>query len=197
MGCGAAVKPDSERRGAFKRRLNPNNPNSQWLSFRWGLGQGVSLVGLLILLGGCAGGLAMTYQGQPARPENRFPIPALQGRETTWQGPELALHYTAVHQAGNFVIDGQVERRGPILKYPNVQDAAVYLHFLDAAGIIRDTKLLWSSLGFNSEKFVRWTFSRTWPLPPAAEAIGFSYRGSFYDSGSENGSDAWEVWQRP
>jgi len=197
MGCRAAVKTDSASRAAFKRRLNPNNPHSQWLSFRWGLRQGLRLVGLLVMLGGCAGGLAMTSRGQPARPENRFPIRALQGQETTWQGPELALHYTAEHQTGNLVINGQVERRGPILKYPNVKDAVVYLHFLDAAGIILDTKLLWSSLGFNSEKFVRWTFARAWPVPPGAEAIGFSYRGSFSDSGSDYGSDAWEVWQRP
>ena len=159
--------------------------------------RGWLLTALLVSLAGCHGNLAAPYIGQVARPDNRLPIDTFHGQAATWQGPELALHFSAAMQDGTFTIGGRVEPRGPVRKYPFVNDAKVTLHFLDASGTIIESKLLWASLGYTNVNEIRWTFQRAWPLPAGASAIGFSYRGTFAETGSDYGADGWEVWRRP
>jgi hypothetical protein len=155
------------------------------------------LTALLVSLTGCHGNIGAPNPGQAARPDNRLPIDAFKGQDATWEGPELALYFSAASQDGTLKIDGRVEPRGPVRKYSFVDDAKVTLHFLDASGTILESKLLWASLGFTDVKMVRWTFQRAWPLPAGASAIGFSYRGTFAETGSDIGGDGWEVWRRP
>ncbi len=101
--------------------------------------------------------------------------------------------------AGDTVhISGTVERLNTIKNFPIINSLRVAVHFIADDGTIVDSKQLWSAGTNADDRFVRWTFSKQYPLPPAASAIGFSYRGTVSQGGGESGGqDGWQVWQRP
>ena len=145
---------------------------------------------------GCAG-LTPSYEGTSARPDNRLALAAIEGTSQVWQTRDVALHFTASLEKGALEIDGRVERLGPIKHFAWIDDFRVSIHFLDAEGIILDSRLLWAA-GVGGDAFlVRWTFSRRYTLPPQASAIGFSYRGSFSENGEDGGRTSWDVRQGP
>ncbi len=145
---------------------------------------------------GCAG-LTPSYEGTSARPDNRLALAAIEGTPQVWQTRDVALHFTAGLEQETLVIDGRVKRLGPIKNFGQIDDFRVSIHFVDAEGIILDSRLLWAA-GVGGDAFlVRWTFSRRYTLPPQASAIGFSYRGSFSEIGEDGGRTSWDVRQGP
>jgi hypothetical protein len=145
--------------------------------------------------------MSAPHIGKTARPENRVPLAALPQTETTWAAKDLKLHYLAVRSGDNLQISGFVAFDSNLAKFPVIKAFRVYLHYLDADGRVLDSKLVWAT-GVNSEyRFVRWTFERQWPVPPAATALGFSYRGSVSESGGDasvgQSRTGWEVYQAP
>ena len=153
-----------------------------------------------LALAACATASA-PHIGKTARPENRVPLSELPRTESTWAAKDLKLHYLADRAGDNLQISGFVEFNSNLAKYPVINTFRVYLHYLDAEGLVMDSKLLWAT-GVNSEsRFVRWTFERQWPVPPSATAVGFSYRGGASEAGGKNkfGSTqtGWEVYQSP
>lgn len=139
--------------------------------------------------------------GKTVRPDNRFPLAGLPKGEATWTAPDLKLHYRATTVGNNLDISGFVEFSSNLAKYPTVNAFRIYLHFLDAAGVVLDTKLLWTAGVGVDHRFVRWTFQRKWPPPPGALAVGFSYRGGVSEPGGNSGvgqtNTGWEVQQAP
>ncbi len=159
---------------------------------------GVMLLCLFLL--SCAAASA-PHIGKTARPDNQLPLAELPQEETTWKAKDLDLHYKATQVGDNLAISGFVAFGSNLGKYPLIGSFRVYLHFIDAQGIVLDSHVLWAT-GINQEvRFVRWTFERQWPLPPDAAAVGFSYRGSASEAGGKGkfGSTrtGWEVYQSP
>lgn len=155
------------------------------------------LVLLWVAVLGCAG-LKAPYEGTPARPENRFLLATIEGKSSLWQAKDLAIHYVATSAGDTVQIGGTVERLNTIKNFPTINSLRVAVHFITDDGIIVDSKQLWSAGANADDTFVRWTFSKQYPLPPGASAIGFSYRGVVSQGGGESGGqDGWEVWQRP
>ena len=165
---------------------------------RWGSGlKGLPLVLLWVAVMGCAG-LNAPYEGTPARPENRFMLAAIDGQSSLWQAKDIAIHYVAASAGDTVQISGTVERLNTIKNFPTINYLRVAVHFIADDGTIVDSKQLWSAGTNADDTFVRWTFSKEYPLPPGASAIGFSYRGAVSEGGGESGGqDGWEVWQRP
>jgi hypothetical protein len=150
-----------------------------------------------VLLIGCAG-LALSYVGTAARPDNRLPLEGLRGRADVWQTRDVAIHYTTARDGEVVVIDGRVERLGPIKNFAHIDDFRIWLHFIDADGIVIASRLLWAAGVGGDAQLVRWTFSRRYGLPARATAFGFSYRGAFSETGGDQKGQAdWEVQQRP
>jgi hypothetical protein len=168
-------------------------PSARWTSGFWQL----MLVSLWVAVIGCAG-LKAPYEGALARPENRFLLATIDGKSSLWQAKDIAIRYVASSAADTLQISGTVERLNTIKNFPTINSLRVAIHFITKDGIILDSKQLWSA-GVNADDtFVRWTFSKQYPLPPGASAIGFSYWGVVSMGGGESGGqDDWEVWQRP
>jgi hypothetical protein len=158
---------------------------------------------LTLALAACAGKDAGDlYAGRAARPDNQAAIASIQGKETVWSGKDLAIHYMALPgAAGTMDINGFVEFEYNLGKYDLINHFRVYIHFIDAQGIILETRLLWNVAANADATLVRWTFQRQWPLPPGAQAIGFSYMGTLSGIGSTEkgvGSGAgWSVKELP
>ncbi len=156
-----------------------------------------------LVLAACAGKDAGDlYAGTAARPDNQFAISSIQGQETAWQGKDLTIHYMALPAGSAVDINGFVEFDTNLGKFERINRFRVYIHFIDAQGIILETRLLWSATANIDASFVRWTFQRQWPLPPGAQAIGFSYNGSVSAIGSTEkgvgaGGGGWPAKQRP
>ena len=167
-------------------------------SVRWrSIIKRLSLVLLWVAVMGCAG-LKAPYEGATARPENRFMLAAIDGKSSLWQAKDIAVHYVASIADDTVLISGTVERLNTIKNFPTINYLRVAVHFIADDGIILDSKQLWSAGTNANDRFVRWTFSKQYPLPPAASAIGFSYRGTVSQGGGESGGqDGWQVWQRP
>ena len=155
------------------------------------------LVLLWVAVMGCAG-LKAPYEGAPARPENRFMLAAIDGKSSLWQAKDIAIYYVAASAGDTVHISGTVERLNTIKNFPTINYLRVAVHFITDDGTIIDSKQLWSAGTNANDRFVRWTFSKEYPLPPGASAIGFSYRGAVSEGGGESGGqDGWQVWQRP
>lgn len=156
---------------------------------------------LCIMLLACAGIGAAPHIGKTARPDNRIPVANLPGGENTWAAKDLKIHYRAATAGEQFEISGFVEFNSNLAKYPMVNSFRVYLHFLDAEGMVLDSKLLWTAGGHRETRFVRWTFERQWPSPPGAVAVGFSYRGGASEAGGDSkfgsAKTGWDVYQAP
>jgi hypothetical protein len=158
---------------------------------------GLLLVLLWVAVMGCAG-LKVPYEGTTARPENRFLLASIEGKSALWQAKDIALHYVASREGTTLHISGTVERLNTIKNFPTINSLRVSVHFITDDGIIVDSKQLWSAGASADDTFVRWTFSKQYPLPPGASAIGFSYRGFVSQGGGDSGGqDGWTVWQRP
>jgi hypothetical protein len=128
---------------------------------------------------GCAG-LKAPYEGAPARPENRFMLATIDGKSSLWQAKDIAIHYVAASAGETVHISGTVERLNTIKNFPTINYLRVAVHFIADDGTIVDSKQLWSAGTNADDTFVRWTFSKQYPLPPGASAIGFSYRGACF-----------------
>lgn len=138
------------------------------------------------------------YEGRAARTANRLPLEGLAGNAAVWSTREVVIRYEAIRQGDRLVMDGRIERLGSINNFARIDNFRVWLHFLNTEGIIIGTRLLWAAGVGVDARLVRWTFSQRLPLPPRAAAFGFSYRGAFSESGSEQGGIAgWEVRQAP
>jgi hypothetical protein len=167
--------------------------SARWTGGFWRL----LLVLLWVAVMGCAG-LKAPYEGATARPENRFMLAAMDGKSSLWQAKDIAIHYVASIADDTVHISGTVERLNTIKNFPTINYLRVAVHFIADDGIILDSKQLWSAGANANDRFVRWTFSKQYPLPPGASAIGFSYRGAVSEGGGESGGqDGWQVWQRP
>lgn len=154
---------------------------------------------LLCVVIGCAG-LQTSYEGTPARPDNRYPLASADGGPAAWQAKDMELDYESFVNNGVLEIKGTVERLNTIKNFSVVNYFRVSMHFLDGEGVILGSHLLWSAGSRVDAKLVRWTFDRQFPLPAGAAAIGFSFRGGFSDGGSGDSGSAqtgWEVWARP
>jgi hypothetical protein len=157
---------------------------------------------LALVLAACAGKEAGDlYAGRAVRPDNQFAIASIQGQEIVWPGKDLKIHYMAQPSGGAMDINGFVEFDFNLAKYERIDRFRVYIHFIDAQGVILGTRLLWGVATNADASLVRWTFQRQWPLPPGAQAVGFSYRGAVSNvGGSEEGYGArggWAVKQLP
>lgn len=182
------------RNGAFISRPRFAGPGGIAASTR----SAIIMAFSLILLA-CAGMASAPHIGKTARPDNRIPLANLPGGETTWAAKDLKIHYRAVTAGENLNISGFVKFNPNLAKYPMINGFRVYLHFLNADGIVLDSKLLWAT-GIKQEvRFVRWTFERQWPLPPDTVAAGFSYRGAVSEAGGKGhqAKTGWEVYQVP
>jgi hypothetical protein len=142
--------------------------------------------------------MALTYEGTPARPDNRFPLAASEGEPAEWKAKDMALYYEMAPEDGVLDIHGTVKRLGTIGKYPVISYFRVSIHFIDADGIIVGSHQLWSAGNQVDQRYVRWTFEKRFPQPPGATAIGFSYQGGFNENGGKvAGKVGWEVRRRP
>jgi hypothetical protein len=157
----------------------------------------VAVVGLVLLA--CVGKASAPHIGQTARPDNRMPLASLPGGETTWAAQDLKLHYRARTVGDNLNISGFVELSPNMAKFPLINRFRVHAHFLNAEGVVLDTKLLWATGVKQETSFVRWTFEREWLLPPDSVALGFSYRGAASEAGGKGhqAKTGWEVYQTP
>jgi len=152
---------------------------------------------LAALFIGCAA-LTTSYDGTLAKPDNRISLTALDGAPATWQRRDVALHFTASAHDGTLRISGTVDRLNTIKHFSNAQFFRVSLHFIADDGTIIGGERLWSAGISGDVKLIRWAFSRQFPIPAGASAIGFSYRGAFSERGGDDGARAdWEVWERP
>ena len=145
---------------------------------------------------GCAG-LTPSYEGTPVRSENRLALAAPEDASRVWRTRDVAIHFTAVLEGKTFAVDGRVERLGPIKNFARIDDFRVSIHFIDNAGIILDSRLLWAAGIGADDNLVQWRFSRRYVPPPQTAAFGFSYRGSFSENGEDGGRSSWEVRQGP
>jgi hypothetical protein len=167
-----------------------------WRWFRW------LPVLLALSLAACAGRSAGDlYAGQAARADNQAAIAAVAGQEIDWSTADLSIHYMAAPAGDLMDINGFVEFSSNLGKFPTLNYFRIYIHFIDAQGIILETRLLWSVASNSEARFVRWSFQRQFPLPAGAQAVGFSYRGSVSEGGGD-GSFAqtrtgWEVRRNP
>ena len=167
--------------------------SARWTGGFWRL----LLVLLWVAVIGCAG-LKAPYEGASARPENRFLLATIDGKSSLWQAKDIAIYYVAASAGDKVQINGTVERLNTIKNFPTINYLRVAVHFIADDGTIVDSKQLWSAGTNANDRFVRWTFSKEYPLPPGASAIGFSYRGAVSEGGGESGGqDGWQVWQRP
>lgn len=174
-------------RGVFPARRRPR---------RGGIGTLFLLMGWWIGTFGCAG-LLPTYEGMPARPDNRRPVSAMQGQAAEWRSRDVVIHYQAV-AAEDLHISGTVERLNTIKHFTGVNYFRITIHFMAGDGTIITSQRLWSAGAGMDSTLIRWTFTQRYPLPPGTAAIGFSYRGVFSESGGESGGRVeWEVWERP
>ncbi len=152
-----------------------------------------------IFLVACAA--SAPYIGRTARPDNRLLMADLPGGDITWRGKDIDIVYKAAVAGTDLEISGFIEFSSNLAKYPGVSYFRVYLHFLDADGVVLDSKLLWAPGGQRDNRFIRWTFQRQWPVPPGAAALGFSYRGSVSEPGGDGSfgqtKTGWEVYQSP
>lgn len=148
-------------------------------------------------LAGCAG-LTLSYDGTLSRADNRMPLEAAGAAPSVWRTNDIAIHFTAVRTADDVAIDGRLELLNSVKNFSGIDDLRVNIHFINAAGIIIDSRLLWSAGVGADPTLVRWSFSQRFRLPSGTTALGFSYRGAFSESGDETGGQAdWEVWQKP
>ena len=189
------AKNDRRRGDGFTR----DQRSGRWGAIAAGARASVALL-LSLAIVACATASA-PHIGKTARPENRLPLSELSRTETTWTAKDLKLHYLAAQAGDNLEISGFVEFGSNLAKYPVINAFRVYLHYLDAEGLVLDSKLLWSTGVNNEYRFVRWTFERQWPVPPPATAVGFSYRGGASEAGGDKGfgqtKTGWEVYQAP
>jgi hypothetical protein len=154
------------------------------------------LLAVCAALMGCAG-LVPTYEGTPARPANRLPLKAMDGKADEWRTRDVAIHYTASVTADELRITGTVERLNTIKHFSAVKYFRISIHFITTDGVIIASKRLWTAGPGIDSTIIRWTFAQHYALPPETAAIGFSYRGIFSEGGSDNGEVGWEAWERP
>lgn len=157
---------------------------------------------MAMVLAACAGQHAHDlYAGQPARADNRFVLASIQGQEADWVTPDLSLHYMAQPSGDLLDINGFVKFSSNLGKYPAINYFRIYIHFIDAQGVIIATRLLWSAAANSEVRFARWSFQEKYPLPAGAQAVGFSYRGSVSESGGDGSFNqtrtGWQVRRNP
>ena len=160
-----------------------------------------AVIAISLLLLACAGTMSAPYIGRTARADNRQPMTDPSGGEVTWRGKDLDVHYKGAQVGDLFEISGFVDFNSNLAKYPTIGYFRVYLHFVDAQGVILDSKLLWSAGVGRDASLVRWTFQWQWPPPPGTAAIGFSYRGALGEPGGDGSfsqtKTGWEVSRAP
>jgi hypothetical protein len=88
----------------------------------------------------------------------------------------------------------------------SVEFLRVNIHFLDDAGVILDSKRLWTALGEGGlggkDFFIDWQFDQKFVLPPSTRSMTFSYQGrvadqSRTDDSKLGGGVGIDFWRTP
>jgi len=150
-----------------------------------------SAVLIALLLTACSGKNWFSYTGWETKPENRYVLKEGGPHDVIWSSPDLELHYRYTLEGNMLTMEGRVIRQNRIKNFNRLK-AWIRIHMLDADGIILDTYRLWSQNGSDVLGGLRWTFQKSWQLPPGNEAVGFSFTGTAGDNDTQ-----WEFWQNP
>ncbi|MBL0715728.1 MAG: hypothetical protein JJV98_18740 [Desulfosarcina sp.] len=163
----------------------------------------VWMVAAVMMLSGCASGIRNSYVGQAAKPDGRIALRPGDIHQEKWQTNDIAVNFEYQREAGRIDLAGNIELQKRLSNFTQVDYVRVYVHFLDTEGIILASQHLWSS-SFNTEPFfVRFTFTRQYPLPPDTHGLTFSYTGQMSDGGDRGwapgGGDRidWRFWRTP
>lgn len=149
---------------------------------------------IALLLSACSGKNWFSYTGWEAKPENRYVLKQGGPHAVVWKSPELDLHYRYRLEGDRLHVEGTVVSQSRIRHF-NTLRAWINIHFIDENGIIIDTHRLWSQYGSRVYGGLKWSFRNSWQLPPANQAVGFSFTG-VAGYGGEN-SPQWRFWQMP
>ena len=149
-------------------------------------------IGLIaLILSACGGKNWFSYTGREAKPGNRYTLEEGGPHAVIWHSPDFELHYRYTLDDDKLSVEGYVVRQNRIKHFHQLK-ARINIHMLDANGIILGSHRLWSQNGSNVYGGLRWTFQKSWPLPPGNRAVGFSFSGTAGDSDTD-----WEFWQTP
>lgn len=145
---------------------------------------------MMTLLVSCAGSNPLSYDGQAAQPDGRMAIKAGGPHEATWQNNDLVISYAYNRQTAEFDIRGRIQLQDRLDGLPSVEFLRVNIHFLDADGLILETRRLWTALGegglAGKDYFINWQFDHTFFLPQPTRSMTFSYRGRVVDRSSND-----------
>ena len=154
--------------------------------------QWLAPLAMIALLAACAGSNPLSYNGRMAQPDGRMAIKEGGPFDETWQNNDLIIRYTYRRQADAFEMNGRVELQDRLNGLPTVDFLRVNIHFLDAEGVILDSKRLWTALGEGGlggkDFFIDWQFDQTFVLLQSTRNMTFSYQGRVADQSSGDDS---------
>ncbi len=158
---------------------------------------------LINLFGACTGKL-LSYRGGWVDEENRISLLEGGPHKGIWETRDLSVEYEYQLDTKNLQISGVVELANYISNgFSALDHLNLYIHFLDANGIVLDTKGI-NIFGFN--RFLAFleemSFNRRLDLSEDTVAVAFSYRGKVTEGGSRGNSRGgeridWEFWKMP
>lgn len=152
----------------------------------------LAAIALFLFLAGCQT-MSSSYGVGTVSPEDRAPF--LPGQNSgSWKGSSLVVDYKYSRTQSDLDMTGTVNFLDNItLNFVLLRDFQVSIIFVDENGRVLGTKGLATGRG----AFDPIPFHVKMPVPQAATAMSFSYKGTAIEGGNDDGGGVTYFWQYP
>jgi len=154
------------------------------------------MVSLLLGVTGCALSL-FPQPGAVAHKENRVGIVEGKTQNGTVGNDDLVLNYSLTAAQDTYSLSGTVEiQRSITMSFSSTKSLFIKMSFLDASGTVLQTVDVTPLVPRYNSIPEKMEMKRSGQLPAGAQAVAFSWYGSFY-SGRADVSGSWDIHYFP
>ena len=153
----------------------------------------LSLILILSLsMSACTERWRKSFNGRVAKLDGRVALEAGGPYDLYWETNDIIISGTYQREGDGLDLIGRVQLQSRLSSLPNISHMWVRVHFLDAEGVIVETRRLWTALGDGGlggmDYFVKWDFDHRFTTPAPTRSLNFSYDGTVRDSsGTDDG----------
>ncbi len=146
---------------------------------------------MVLAIAACTEKWRNSFNGRVAKLDGHVTLETGGPYDLYWETNDIIINGTYEREGDDLDLIGSVQLQSRLSSLPNISHMWVRVHFLDAEGVIVETRRLWTALGDGGlggiDYFVNWDFNHRFAMPAATRAMNFSYDGTMRDSSSTDG----------